>query len=152
MVTIDNLLNLAARAGIKIMYYPFPDNIKGYALHHHGEALICLNVKIRRNSAEFKTVLAEELGHHLTATGSAVIGSHSDLRKVAILRKQESLGLSWQANYLVPTWDLEEAIMKGNDDEWSLAEYFGVTPLFMRRRLNMADAFLLQAKAARRQA
>lgn len=73
--------------------------------------------------------LAHEIGHCVTG---AFYNRHStfDLRE-----KHENRADKWAIKKLLPFDEMKAAMQKGYTKPWELAEYFGVTEVFMRKAL-----------------
>ena len=113
------LAEVIDREGLNVYTLPLPERIKG--LYYSGN--IALSDKLE-TTAERDCILAEEIGHHLTAVGD-ITGTSTD----AI--KQERKGRTWAFETLLPFPDLVEAMTHGCTTRYELAELFGVTEKFI---------------------
>ena len=71
-------------------------------------------------------ILAEELGHHFTSYGNIL-----NLNEIENA-KQEHKARVWAYNKLIKLEDVIEGIKKGYTEIYDLAEYLGVSELFLK--------------------
>lgn len=74
-------------------------------------------------------MLAEELGHHITAAGNIL--EQQDLAN----RKQERRGRIWGYNRLIGLRGIVAAHQRGCTNRYEMAEYLGVTEEFLNEAL-----------------
>lgn len=96
------------------------DNIKG--LYFNGNIAINDNIE---TTTERMCILAEELGHHHTSSGTII-----DLNNTGN-RKQEHVARFWAYNKLVTFESLIDAFNKGCRNLYEYAEHIGVTEQFL---------------------
>lgn len=92
-----------------------------------------------RNIAFLRCILAEELGHHFTSVGMAVVQSYFVYHDQINICKTEHRALKWAAEHLVPIAELKKAIRIGIVHTWELAEHFTITQPMMEFRLQLND-------------
>ena len=125
----DDLLSLAHAEGIICRYVRLPAPFLGlYDARPEEPPLILLHENLKNNRRLLRCILAEELGHHFTSSGSLLFFARSDRAYVAV--KQERLALWWAVQRLVPFAALTAAIEGGAISTYELAEYFDVTERF----------------------
>lgn len=96
------------------------DNIKGLYFNEN----IAINSNIKTTSERI-CILAEELGHHYTSSGTII-----DMQNTGN-RKQEHLARYWAYNKLVTFNALIDAFEKGCRNLYEYAEHIGVTEQFL---------------------
>ena len=92
-----------------------------------GKCYIAIDPWHLSTTAEEAVKLAHELGH--CCTGSF----YNRYAACDIRQKHENRADKWAVQHLISEEDLDNAIASGCTDLWSLAEYFNVTPDFMRK-------------------
>lgn len=104
MISSDMLHALAQEQSIPIMLAPLPNKIQGvYYLSPKNQSSIVLNHTLAEGSSEYRSILAEELGHHFTSAGETPsLATMSYCDKVQRDRT-ESKAIRWAADYLIPT-------------------------------------------------
>lgn len=115
MNRLEELRQEALDLGADVIEWDFSSNIKG--LYCNG--VIALNRHIE-TSAEESAVLAEEIGHHLTATGS-ILDPHQRES-----RKQELKGRAWAYDRLIGLGGIIRAHNAGCQSRYEAADYLGV--------------------------
>ncbi len=80
--------------------------------------------------AEEKSKLGHELGH--CESGSF----YNEFAALDVRQKHENRANRWAYKKLVPEDELKEAVRKGYQEPWELAEYFDVTEPFLRGALD----------------
>lgn len=127
MKDIFDLFNIINKEKIIFEEVNFKNNIDGiYYKDYDLDPIIGINNKIVSKHYKYKSILAEELGHHFTTVGdlTAECITYSD----KIFRsKQELKAKRWAANYLITDYEFKEALLYPNNNINSLAEYFDVT-------------------------
>lgn len=79
------------------------------------------------NSADEYCTALHESGHYATGT------THKLSSPYDLVEQHEKKADKWAVQHAVRPEELDEAVADGYTDIWSLAEYFGVTPTFMRK-------------------
>ena len=111
----EELTEEAYRYGAETIDWTFTtDKIKGL----YCDGVIAISDKLR--SAERSAILAEELGHHLTAVGNILDQS------IANNRKQELRGRIWAYNRLIGMEGILRAYKAGCRNRYETAEFLDV--------------------------
>lgn len=80
-------------------------------------------------AAQKHSVLAEEIGHHLTSSGDIL--NLSDINN----QKQELKARRWAYEKILPPENIHFAIADGHTEMWDMAEYLEVDEAFLREAL-----------------
>lgn len=123
-MTYEEMLQIAIDEGIQVIEYEFSGKIEGY----YCDGIIFIN-KNADSTIEKKCILAEEIGHHLTASGN--IAELDDVTKI----KQENVGRQWGYNNLIPIEKIIDAVVCGCENLSMVAEYLDVTEKFLSEAL-----------------
>lgn len=125
MTELEELENEAYENNIDIINYPFQSpRIKGL----YCDGTVALNPSLE-STIEKRCILAEELGHHYTASGN-ILGNDT----VSI--KQESKGRIFAYNKLIGLHGLLSAYKAGCKSLYETAEYLKVTESFLLEALS----------------
>ena len=126
MNTFEELQDEACKDGIEVIEnYPFTsDRIEGL----YVDSTIALS-KSLTTCAEKSCVLAEELGHHYTASGDIIDQSNAENRK------QELRGRIWAYNKQIGLSGLLNAYKHHCQNEHEVADFLGVTDMFLKDAL-----------------
>lgn len=126
MNTFEELQDEACKDGIEVIEnYPFTsDRIEGL----YVDSTIALS-KGLTTCAEKSCVLAEELGHHYTASGDIIDQSTAENRK------QELRGRIWAYNKQIGLSGLLSAYKHHYQNEHEVADFLGVTDIFLKDAL-----------------
>ena len=117
MTKKEKLIQQAVDNGAEVIEHRFQsDRLKG--LYCDGTIAISDRLK---TSAEQTSILAEELGHHMTASGNII--DQSDVMN----RKQELRGRIWAYNRLIGLEGIVEACKAGCRNRYEMAAYLEVT-------------------------
>lgn len=76
MNILQDIKNLITDCNIKLFHSPLPQNIKGTFYSDKSITMIVMNNSIDIDSATYKTVLLEELGHYFTSIGDNTPKKH----------------------------------------------------------------------------
>lgn len=132
----NSLIALAYDEGIKVEYWDFEPPLEGVYWKHPGlPPVIGLARSLFGNRRHFRTVLAEELGHHFTTTGNhvwEVCFHYSDRLNAS---RTEYRARKWAAERLMPADKLLEALKRGMIETWQLADHFEVDEELVKMRL-----------------
>ncbi|HHV61111.1 MAG TPA: ImmA/IrrE family metallo-endopeptidase [Firmicutes bacterium] len=140
------LLKLAYDLRIKVEYWDLIPPVRGIYVYEPGlPPVIGLAHDLLGNRREFRTVLGEEIGHHVTTVGSCLPCVHYHYSDRVNISRAEYRALRWAANYLMPEDKLLQAFRRGITEIWELAECFDVTEDMVRFRLK---SLLVRAKYA----
>lgn len=124
MIKLEQLENEAYENNIDIVDYPFRNQrIKGL----YCDGTVALNHTLE-NTTERKCILAEELGHHYTASGN-ILGT--DIISI----KQEVKGRIFAYNKLIGLSGLISAYKFGCKSLYEVSEYLDVTESFLSEAL-----------------
>ena len=125
----EELTEEACSHGAETIDYPFnSDRIKG--LYYDG--VIAVSDKLR--GSEKAAIIAEELGHHLTAAGNILDQS------VPANRKQELRGRIWAYNRLIGLTGILRAYKMGCRNRYEVAECLDVPEDTLQEALNYYHA------------
>ena len=120
----NRLYRLAEKSGVTVDRFPLPEN--GSVSIKNGDSMF-IAVDAKATSTLERVYLAHELGHCVTSSFYNVY-SPFDIRE-----KHERRANIWAVNKLVPKSLYLKALRQGYDNIYSLAEYFDVTPDFMKK-------------------
>lgn len=132
------LINFAENNGVRVEYWDFVPPLEAVYWAAPGlPPVIGLSRSLFASRAHFRTVLAEELGHHFTSTRDGLPKTFFHYRDRLKVKRDESRALRWAAVYLMPTGKLWEMIAKGIEETWVLAEFFEVDEnlVILRKKL-----------------
>lgn len=122
-MTYEELLVIAENEGVTVIEYDFKSSTRG--MYCDGFAFVDKSA----SDTEKCCTLAEELGHHFTA--SADIFNLDTLDQ----RKQEQLGRRWGYEKILPLETIIDAIIDGYDNLSLLADQLNVTPEYLQEAL-----------------
>lgn len=123
MTPYEELLDIAKNEGVAVVDYDLGESLSG--LYCDG----CVLINKNSNASERYCTLAEELGHHYTATSNIVETNTIDKCR------QEQLGRRWGYEKILPLERILDAIIEGYDNLADLAEQLEVTPEYMQEAL-----------------
>lgn len=122
----EELRQQAADCGVEVIDWRFTtDRIKGL----YCDGVIALSDNIETD-AEKASVLAEELGHHFTASGDIL--DQND----ASNRKQELRGRIWAYNRLIGLRGIVSAYIAGCRNRYEIAQELNVTESMLQEAIN----------------
>lgn len=126
------LYDVIERDGIILEYAELAttrDNLLGlyYIDNVLGRPVIILDKSLRGRVAEHDTVLAEEVGHHVTQPSMSLSRIHTCYAARITISKDDKRAIEWACDALIPDDELWIATQKGYREAWELAEYFQVT-------------------------
>lgn len=125
MTNYEKLCQESFDVDVDIVDYPFnSERIKGL----YCDGTIALNSSIETNTEKY-CILAEELGHHYTATGNILDQS------TILNRKQEQRGRIWAYNKLIGLNGIVNCFQYGCRSKSEIAEFLGVTEEFLQEAL-----------------
>lgn len=117
MTTTEELKQEAVDSGAEVIDWKFQtDRIKGL----YCEGVIALSDNIDTD-AERACIIAEELGHHMTAVGDILD------QKSTSCRKQELRGRIWAYNRLIGLTGIIKAYKAGCRNRYEMAQCLGVS-------------------------
>lgn len=121
------LIKYAEASGICVEYWDFAPPLEAvYWVLPGLPPTIGLSRNLFSSWAHFRTVLAEELGHHFTSARDGLPKTFFHYKDRLEVKREEYRALRWAANFLIPTDKLREAVKKGIREDWELAEHFEV--------------------------
>lgn len=100
-----------------------------------GQPCIALSTSLYSNRAHFRTVFAEELGHHFTSSGDRIIKSNADYKDTIEISQQEHRAMAWAARHLISPEQIEKAFAHGLKYPWEFAEFFQVDEKLVKLRM-----------------
>lgn len=122
---INELLSIIDDLQIKLVEKDMTSiNLKGLYLDN----IIVIEKKLE-NDAERASIIAEEIGHHFTATDNIL--DQSSLHN----QKEEEKAHRWAAQYAITPVKLIKAFEAGISSRYELAEFLGVTEVFIENSL-----------------
>ena len=128
MVSNDALCGLLHSENIPIMLATLPERVKGFYSTFNEEPSIVMNRCLDEWGPEYRSILAEELGHHFTSSGKNVPLSKMTYYERTQHDRSESKAVRWAADFLIPTELLlsriEDCLVSSLQE---LAEAFQVT-------------------------
>lgn len=104
--------------------------------------VIGLAKTLSANRAHFRTVLAEELGHHFTTVGDQFPKTFFHYADRLMISKEEYKALKWAAEFLIPMDKLFEVVGDGPTEFWEMAERLEVDQSLVEFRLKLV-AFVM---------
>lgn len=138
---MDNLLKIIEKENIKIRYEDLshiPERTHGlYIYDNRTGPFIILDNYLKHNRRLHKCVLAEEIGHFITAPRTNLVTAYTSANLKIIQSQDERKAIQWATDFLIPDSKLTTALEAGNRSCFELAEYFDVTEWFMYRKLGL---------------
>lgn len=119
MCDYEQLLNDADMIGLQVIEKQFKSHAKGLC---KGSKI---GIKKDMTNTEKACVLAEEIGHYHTTVGNILNQEN------ASQRKQEKIARKWAVNRMLKIEDLFDAVLDGCQTLYDVAEYLGVTEIFL---------------------
>ena len=133
------MFKLAEESGVKVLYWDFKKPFEAVYLALPGcPPVIGLCRSLLNSRAHFRSVFAEELGHHFTSVGTNALKPHFHFADKLLYSRDEYRAMKWAANYLIPEEELKYAVQKrGLTEVWQLADYFCVDEEMIDFRLRL---------------
>lgn len=103
MVTTKELHDTVQREGILLELKTLPAHINGTYYSIEGLRIILINEDIVLSERLYRSVLAEELGHHFTGWGDTAPRRAMSYRDRTRHERAERAALRWAADTLMPT-------------------------------------------------
>ena len=126
MTKSEELRQQAADSGTTVIDWKFKsDRIKGM----YCDGIIAISSDIKTD-AEKACVIAEELGHHLTASGDILDQTDADSRK------QELKGRAWAYNRLIGLGGIVKAYESGCKNRYEIADMLQVSEETLQNAIN----------------
>lgn len=123
MTPYEELLQTADNSGITVLEHDFRGSARGI----YCDGIVILNKNC--STVEKYCTLAEELGHHHTASSNIIELDTLDKRK------QEMLGHRWGIERLLPLSYIIDAVIDGYSNLAELAERLEVTPEYLQEAI-----------------
>jgi hypothetical protein len=127
MNDLVDLYRLAERRGIGVYWYTLDSAESLSVALPDGSSAIAMDPWHLDTLADEKEKLAHELGH--CETGSF----YSQSAALDVRQKHENRADRWAIQQLIPESALDQAVADGFTELWQLADYFNVTPDFMKK-------------------
>lgn len=117
------LLQLAESVGVSVEYWDFQTPLEAIYWSEPGAVpMIGLSKGLKKEKrSHFRTILAEELGHHFTSARSIPVKCYNYGNRFVVCR-EEYRALKWAAEYLLP----EDKLLSCREDIYEIAEQFVV--------------------------
>lgn len=134
---MQDLLEIARAERVHVVYGSLAekDGIYGmYFRDEKGRPIIILDDDLHHRPRLKRCVLAEEIGHHLTAPTTSFYVAHISYSLSVDISRDEARALRWAANHLIPTKRLAEAAERGIQTTHDIADYFFVTEWMVYRK------------------
>lgn len=130
---------LAEKSGVNVLYWDFANPFEAVYISLPGcYPVIGLCKSLFSSRAHFRSVFAEELGHHFTSAGTNALKPHFHYADKLLYSRDEYKAMQWAANYLIPDENLEYAVFKrGLTEVWQLRDYFCVDEEMIDFRLRL---------------
>jgi Zn-dependent peptidase ImmA (M78 family) len=128
------LIKVATQNNIRVEFWNFDWPLEAI-YYDEKRPWILLSKELFSDRAHFRSVLAEELGHHFTSAGDRIIRADADYQDVLEIGRQEYRAKVWAARFLMSVEDLERAFCRGLKHDWELAEYFCVDKQLINVRM-----------------
>ncbi len=136
MINTENLENIILKCGITRVVTQLPNPIYGYYYSDADDYIILINQSILANSRLYRTVLAEEIGHHMTTIGDITPRKYMCYRDRLTIDKQELKAIRWAADFLIPTRSLLGNIRENKTASLlQLEDHFMVTQELLMQKL-----------------
>jgi Zn-dependent peptidase ImmA (M78 family) len=143
MRSVDTLelYKIAENEGIIIENWDFTPPLEAIYWFESGiPPIIGVSNHLLTNSTYYRCVLAEELGHYFTTSGTRITNKNMNYRERLHISKVEYKAMKWAAEFLIPIKLLKRAIIWDcNWTHYHLAEYFDVTIDMLKFRLSLPD-------------
>jgi hypothetical protein len=120
----QELIHECEESGVTVEEYPLQSHDGLYCNN-----LILINQSLGDNTAK-KCILAEELGHHFTATQNILDQS------IVTNRKEERLGRIWGYNKLIGLYGIIHAYRNKCQNLYDTADYLGVTTEYLQEAIS----------------
>lgn len=137
MEKLNKLFDLCEEEGIIVRFTKaLPDGVLGlYLSEPNLPTIISIDNTIENNNMKLLEVLAEEVGHHFTTSGSFV-GPLLHYRDRLSLNKMEEKAMRWATRYLIPENELMDALKSGITSTEDLCSKLGVSKDILMQHLS----------------
>ena len=132
MLTLAEVENRISLDGIHIHDYAISETKKAACVHAGDYKAIAVNRRLINNTAEEKSVLAEEYGHF--ATGGLYFLEAAYNAPVSRINRQkvEAQAKRHAVRAMLQFDELKAAVQNGYTETWELADVFDVTETFIK--------------------
>lgn len=138
MIKTEELMRLIFREGIVLEHKVMKESFKGVYYSADGLHAIFINSGITDNHTLYRSVLAEELGHHFTSIGDCTPLRCMSYQNRLSYDRNELSALRWAAEFLMPTDELMTKIATLHPVTLpTLASIFGVEAYLVLRKLEI---------------
>jgi Zn-dependent peptidase ImmA (M78 family) len=103
MIFNETICALIQEQHITITLAPLPKRIQGFYSHSSRNPQIVINDRFPEWGSKYRSVLAEELGHHFTSSGEALPRSGMPYYDRIQHDRSELKAVRWAADFLIPT-------------------------------------------------
>lgn len=130
---------LAEENGVNVLYWDFKKPYEAVYLTFPGyPPIIGLCRSLLNSRAHFRSVFAEELGHHFTSARTNALKPCFHYADKLLYSQDEYKAMKWAANYLIPDEELEWVVNKKRLTEvWQLEDYFCVDKEMIEFKLRL---------------
>ncbi len=138
MNKLEYLWQLIECEDIDLLYYPLrytPEKALGLYIRDGSKSIIIIDKILNENSAEYRCVLAHEVGHHFTAPRTSLLTAHTCYGNEVEIGKDEYRASVWATDYLIPDLNLIKVVLDGCDTVNRLAEHLSVADWFMYKKI-----------------
>ena len=133
-IPTNRLLDILVEECIFIEYLDLV-SAHGFYLYLEECTVIGISNTITQDEKLFRTVLAEEIGHHFTVTSNKQPVQYLTYRDRLSLDKSESAALRWAADFLIPDALLFNVLAdKGSISMTELSNHFVVTEYLLLQK------------------
>lgn len=136
---MTGLLALCDRSGVRFGYENLDPKVRILGLYfrdREDKPGILLHTELQYRIPLARTVLAEEIGHHVTLGTGTVFVVERGFDTLLSTVKNEKQAIQWAAEYHMPVEALSHAVIKkGYRHPWELAEYFNIVEWLVHRRV-----------------
>jgi len=141
MIKTEALHRIIEDEGIYLVYQALPGGLDGMYHVSEGSSAILISEKVIINERQYRTVLAEEIGHYFTCSWDSVSRRRTSIAGRIKYEKAELKALRWAADYMIPTDLLLAFICSQQPVTLSgLAEKFEVEESLVRHKLEAMAA------------
>lgn len=103
MIETEALHRIIAEEGILLNYQALPSGLNGLYHISEGSSAILISDRVVMNERQYRTVLAEEIGHYYTCSWDSVTRRRASTTGKIRYEKAELKAQRWAAEYMIPT-------------------------------------------------
>ncbi|MFA6309472.1 MAG: ImmA/IrrE family metallo-endopeptidase [Clostridia bacterium] len=135
MIETEKIEELLREQGIIKSFVLLDNSIFGYYYCDGNYKIILMNQSIKNDERLYRSVLAEEIGHHMTTYGDITQRKHSHYCTDNAINKQEDRSIKWATDFLIPTKSLIAELKDRNlNSPYDLEDSFLVTRQFLMKK------------------